>query len=79
MITADDLVKHYFQSKSGTGFTAIDGVNLTIAKGERVGIVGSTGCGKSTFLRIVTSITMISEGIWRLFSKRTGFYHGERL
>jgi NitT/TauT family transport system ATP-binding protein len=62
MITADDLVKHYFQSKSGTGFTAIDGVNLTIAKGERVGIVGSTGCGKSTFLRIVLGVEKPTAG-----------------
>jgi peptide/nickel transport system ATP-binding protein len=29
---------------------AIDGVSLTIAKGETLGLVGESGCGKSTRL-----------------------------
>ncbi len=62
MIIADNLVKTYLQSKSGAGFTAIDGVNLTITKGERVGIVGSTGCGKSTFLRIILGVEKPTAG-----------------
>jgi len=56
MIIAENLVKQYYQSKGGNVFTAIDGINLKIEKGESVGIVGATGCGKSTFLKIVLGV-----------------------
>jgi ABC-type bacteriocin/lantibiotic exporter with double-glycine peptidase domain len=35
-----------------TGEFVLKDINLTINKGERIGIVGSTGSGKSTFLDI---------------------------
>ena len=35
---------------------AIDGVDLDIAQGETVGMVGESGCGKSTFARVVVRI-----------------------
>lgn len=46
---------------------AVDGVNLSIRKGEVVGLVGESGCGKSTLGRIVAGILPPSEGIvlWR--------------
>ena len=49
-----DLKKHYpIQSgllKKKTGcIKALDGISLTIHKGETIGIVGESGCGKSTF------------------------------
>ncbi|MBP0463638.1 ABC transporter ATP-binding protein [Roseomonas sp. PWR1] len=41
---------------------AVDGVDLTIRKGEVVGLVGESGCGKSTLGRIVAGIMPPSEG-----------------
>lgn len=38
-------------------------INLTIAKGSRVGFIGTTGSGKSTLLDIVMSLLQPSEGI----------------
>ena len=38
-------------------------VNLTIAKGSRVGFIGTTGCGKSTLLDIVMGLLPPTDGI----------------
>jgi len=41
---------------------AVDGVDLTVAAGEVVGLVGESGCGKSTFGRMVAGILPPSAG-----------------
>ncbi|MFN6954353.1 MAG: ABC transporter ATP-binding protein [Acetobacteraceae bacterium] len=41
---------------------AVDGVDLTIGKGEVVGLVGESGCGKSTLGRMVAGILPLSDG-----------------
>ncbi len=40
----------------------LNSINLTIKKGERVGIVGETGCGKSTFLDIIMGLLEPTKG-----------------
>jgi peptide/nickel transport system ATP-binding protein len=48
-----------FPVRAGGGFgrrlrlVAVDGVDLEVAPGETVGLVGESGCGKSTFARLV--------------------------
>ncbi len=37
-------------------FTALDDVNLSIARGERVGLIGPNGCGKTTLLSIIGGV-----------------------
>ncbi|MBE9604087.1 ATP-binding cassette domain-containing protein [Acetobacteraceae bacterium H6797] len=41
---------------------AVDGVNLSVRKGEVVGLVGESGCGKSTLGRMVAGIMPPSDG-----------------
>ena len=48
-------VKKTFQ-KNKKNFTAVDGVSFSIEKGECIGLVGESGCGKSTIARMVTHL-----------------------
>ncbi len=47
---------------SGDGPWVLDGLDLTIPKGARVGIVGSTGSGKSTALDVLMGLLTPTEG-----------------
>ncbi len=46
----------------GDSFLALDGINLEISQGERVGIIGANGAGKSTLLKILSRITSPTGG-----------------
>ena len=44
------------------GFTALDGVDLTVAKGERVVLCGPSGSGKSTLIRCINRLEVHDAG-----------------
>jgi NitT/TauT family transport system ATP-binding protein len=48
--------------KDGSSFTAIDGLDLRIAKGEFVCVVGPSGCGKSTLLSVLAGLREATSG-----------------
>ncbi|EST55828.1 peptide ABC transporter ATP-binding protein [Brevibacillus panacihumi W25] len=54
-------LKKYFQTPGGN-LHAVDGVNFTIDKGKTIGIVGESGCGKSTTGRLMTMLLEPTEG-----------------
>ena len=67
----------------GKTFMALNGVDLTIYKGEAVGIIGTNGAGKSTLLKLLSRVTAPTEGeidingrITSMLEVGTGF-HGE--
>lgn len=41
---------------------AVDGVNLTVRRGEVLGLVGESGCGKSTLARTILQLVPTTEG-----------------
>jgi nitrate/nitrite transport system ATP-binding protein len=54
-------VAQTFKTKKGV-FPALRDINLTVAKGEFVTLIGHSGCGKSTLLNLIAGLTMPSEG-----------------
>ena len=47
---------------AGSGPWVVDGLNLTIARGELVTLLGPSGCGKTTTLRLIAGLEWPSEG-----------------
>ncbi len=54
-------VEQTFKTKKGP-FTALRDINLTIAKGEFVALIGHSGCGKSTLLNLIAGLTTPTQG-----------------
>ncbi|MBC7598414.1 MAG: ABC transporter ATP-binding protein [Polaromonas sp.] len=54
-------VEQTFKTKKGP-FCALKNINLTIAKGEFVALIGHSGCGKSTLLNLIAGLTTPIEG-----------------
>ena len=54
-------VAQTFKTKKGF-FPALRDVNLTVAKGEFVTLIGHSGCGKSTLLNLIAGLTMPTAG-----------------
>ncbi len=46
----------------GTGPVVLDGIELSVAKGEFVSLIGPSGCGKSTLLRLIAGLTDATAG-----------------
>jgi putative ABC transport system ATP-binding protein len=60
LISLHGVSKNYTTGE--VDFTALDRVDLNIAAGEFVGIVGPSGSGKSTLLNLITAIDRPSDG-----------------
>ena len=58
LITLNNVAVRY-PSPAGHGhqyYSVFDGINLTLQRGERLGVVGRNGVGKSTLLRTMAKI-----------------------
>lgn len=73
LLEVKDLKVHFsIASKSAwpwskpSNLKAVDGVNVRLYEGETLGVVGESGCGKSTFARAIIGLVQATEGevIW---------------
>ncbi|MDP2163634.1 MAG: ABC transporter ATP-binding protein [Hydrogenophaga sp.] len=55
-------VEQTFKTKKGN-FPALRDINLTVAKGEFVALIGHSGCGKSTLLNLIAGLTTPTQGV----------------
>jgi polar amino acid transport system ATP-binding protein len=65
--------------KSYGALGVIDGVDLSISKGEVVVLIGRSGAGKSTLIRCVNLIEMPDAGTIHFRGMRFEFGHGKKL
>lgn len=62
-------VSKRFESADGGSVLALDRVSLSVAAGEMVGLIGQSGCGKSTILRLIAGLERPTSGEVRVGSE----------
>jgi oligopeptide/dipeptide ABC transporter ATP-binding protein len=85
LVQVKDLVKH-FPIKRGVviqrqvgAVKAVDGVSFDVQQGETLGIVGETGCGKSTTARLLCRLMEPTSGTITFDGKDVGAQKGDDL
>jgi oligopeptide/dipeptide ABC transporter ATP-binding protein len=84
LLEVTDLKKHFpiyrgvFSKVSGHVY-AVDGVSFSIAKGETLGLVGESGCGKSTVGRTLLRLLEPTAGTVRVAGEDITHLAGEKL
>ena len=72
LLQAEGLVRHYQIRRGSRLFShpetlrAVDGVSFTLQPGRTLGLVGESGCGKTTTARLVLGLLPLTEGEIRL-------------
>jgi oligopeptide/dipeptide ABC transporter ATP-binding protein len=65
LIEIRGLAKHFVTSRLGrrkSEVRAVDGVDLSVARGQTLGLVGESGCGKSTLSRLILRLIPATAG-----------------
>lgn len=68
-----------FAYKHGTGESTLKDIDLHIKSGETIGIIGGTGCGKSSLVNLISRLYDASEGTVRVGGRDVREYDMEAL
>ena len=79
MILEAKHVTRRFPASGGRELTACDDVNLKFYKGKTLGLIGESGCGKSTFMRVLVALDKPTEGEILFKGKDISKLKGEEL
>ena len=77
MLEIRNLKKTFYKNK--VSFTAVDGIDFSVEKGECLGLVGESGCGKSTAAKLITHLIEPEEGSVLLNGEETVHLKGRAL
>tara|TARA_R110000824_G_scaffold99883_1_gene237436 strand:- start:7513 stop:8217 length:705 start_codon:yes stop_codon:yes gene_type:complete len=77
LVETQDLVKNYILG--GETVRAVDGVSLSIERGEYVAIMGASGSGKSTFMNMIGCLDVPTSGEVRIDGIATQDRDGDEL
>jgi len=77
LVEMKDVYKIYHMGD--TEVHALDGISLTINKGEFVAIVGQSGSGKSTCMNIIGCLDVATKGVYRLNGREINNYSQDEL
>lgn len=64
---------------AGAAADSLENINLKIKKGETIGIIGSTGCGKTTLVSLIPRFYDCTEGSVKVFGEDVKDYSGKAL
>jgi oligopeptide/dipeptide ABC transporter ATP-binding protein len=84
LIEVRDLVKHFpirqglLQRQVGA-VRAVDGVSFDVMRGETLGLVGESGCGKSTTARLLLRLMEPTSGSVKFDGEEIAYIKGEQL
>lgn len=65
MLKAENLVKSFYRTEAKgkkVDFNAVDGISISVEKGEILGILGPNGAGKTTLLRMLAGLMIPTSG-----------------
>ncbi len=88
LLEVKDLTKHFMlhadwaskmAGEKAQALKAVDGISFFIRKGETLGLVGESGCGKSTTARLITRLIEPSSGEIRLRGEDLLSFSAERM
>jgi peptide/nickel transport system ATP-binding protein/oligopeptide transport system ATP-binding protein len=65
LLEVENLKKH-FMLRGGQTVYAVDGISFSVGEGETLGLVGESGCGKSTAGKAILKLVEPTEGAIRL-------------
>lgn len=82
VLEVENLVRNYQKSelkKSDDDIKVLKGLNFSVEEGEFVGIMGKSGCGKTTLLKVLGMIDKQTAGTVRFMEKDTSELYGDDL